>query len=346
MKYALLYPLWTLLWYLDDLIYPSYKHQEVQPIFIIGQPRCGTTFLHRALAVDKENFVAIRHIEWRFPYIFVQKFLNGSALAKRILQKNYWPDSKAGRIASKMHPNTLSDWEEDGIFFEERFLHHFFIFFRFPFPHLLEYLDEFDSLPVSVRQHVLETHRKVIQKIMFLHQGSGKIYLSKEVTSHNKIPYLLKMYPDARFIVCVREAADFMNSLISLVRFSTESKTGIDPIDIPGWEKVFIQRMRRDSLRLMNVCENHIRSSNQVRIMFDRCVKNIDLSIEHVYNHLGLNINSDYRNYLKKLGNKQKERDRGYDYEQNIYPGFEEFDDFVRKVDNEFNFKNDVDLKN
>ena len=345
-KYVLFCPLWTLLWYLDELIYSSYKQQEVRPIFIIGQPRCGTTFLHRALAADEDNYVAIRHIEWRYPYITFQKFLNGSGLIKRILQKNYWPDTKAGRVAAKMHPNSLSDWEEDGIFFEERFLHHFFIFFRFPYPHLLEYLDGFDSLPESVQQHVLETHRKVIQKVMFLHQGSDKFYLSKEVTSHNKIPFLLKVYPDAKFIVIVRRTTDFMNSLIALVRFSTKSKTGVDPTNIPGWEKVFIQRMRKDCLMLKNVCQNHIKSSNQKIITFNLLVKNIELSIEHIYKYLGLKINSDYRNYIKKISNDQKKRDRGYDYQQKIYQGFEEFEDFLRRVDIGFACEFDFESKN
>ena len=34
----------------DDLLFPGYRSQEVkQPVFIIGNPRSGTTFLHRLL---------------------------------------------------------------------------------------------------------------------------------------------------------------------------------------------------------------------------------------------------------------------------------------------------------
>lgn len=335
-KYALLCPVWTFLWHLDEIFYSGYKKQTIRPVFIMGQPRSGTTFLHRTLAADKNNFVALRHIEWRFPYICVQKILTRSNWAKKIMQKNYWSDSSAGRIAAKMHPNKLSDWEEDGIFFEECFLHHFFIFFRFPYPHLLRYLDEFPVLPEAVQQKMLETHRKVIQKIMFLRGGDKKYYLSKEVTSHNKFQKLLKIYPDAKFIFSVRHSADFMNSLLPLVRVSTTSKIGIDPLNIPMWESVFVDRMKKDSRMLCDLCDSKIEKSNQARVMFNRFTENIVPSIEYIYSQLDFELFDSYRNHLQLLNKRQKVRDRGYNYEKNTYHGFEEFDEFVKRIDLEF----------
>ncbi|MCP4263343.1 MAG: hypothetical protein GY774_38435 [Planctomycetes bacterium] len=335
-KYVLLCPVWTFFWYLDEIFYSGYKKLTVRPVFIIGQPRSGTTLLHRTLAVDKNNFVAIRHIEWRFPYIFVQKFLSRSRYAKKIINKNYWPDSSAGRIAAEMHTDMLSDCEEDGIFFEECFLHHFFVFLRFPYPHLLQYLDEFPLLPEAVQLQTLETHRKVIQKIMFLHGCDKKYYLSKEVTSHNRVQKILKLYPDAKFIVNVRNSSGFMNSLLSLARFSTMSKTGIDPLDIPMWESVFVDRMKKDSHLLSYLCDYKIKKSNQVRIMFNRLTEDIFHSIEDIYKQLGFDLCHSYRNHLQLLNKHQEVRKRGYNYEENNYQGFDEFDEFVKKTELEF----------
>ena len=73
-KYALLCPLSTFLWHIDEILYPKYQQQKIRPVFIIGQPRSGTTFLHRTLANDDNNFVAVRHIEWRYPYILIQNY--------------------------------------------------------------------------------------------------------------------------------------------------------------------------------------------------------------------------------------------------------------------------------
>lgn len=335
-KYFLLCPLWTFLWYLDEIFFPGYKKMTISPVFITGQPRSGTTFLHRTLAADKENFVAVRHIEWRFPYICVQKFLARFKWVDRIAQKNYWPESAAGQVAAKMHPNKLSDWEEDGIFFEECFLHHFFIFLRFPYPQLLQYLDEFQLLPEKSAKRMIETHRKVIRKILYLSDGIKKFYLSKEVTSHSKIPLLLELYPEAKFIVSVRYSAEFMNSLLSLVKFSTMSKTGIDPMDIPEWERIFLNRMKKDSAMLLDLCDSTIKRDKQVRVMFSRFTEDVVHSIEYIYKQLGFKISQAYIEYLQHLHKSQKERDRGYSYEKNSLSGFDEFDEFVKKTDQEF----------
>ena len=62
---------------------------NVNPVFIIGQPRSGTTFLHRTLAADNQNFIAIKHYEWRYPFISFQKLMKYSGLWKLLYNKSY-----------------------------------------------------------------------------------------------------------------------------------------------------------------------------------------------------------------------------------------------------------------
>ncbi|MCK4800700.1 MAG: sulfotransferase, partial [Anaerolineales bacterium] len=46
---------------LDELFYPAYHDVKIkQPVFIIGNPRSGTTFLHRLLAKDTASFISMR----------------------------------------------------------------------------------------------------------------------------------------------------------------------------------------------------------------------------------------------------------------------------------------------
>lgn len=333
LKYAILTPFWSLLWFLDNLLYPQHKQIEIRPVFIVGQPRSGTTFLHRTLAADTENFLAIRHIEWRYPFIIVQKILSNSGLARKIAEQNYWSKTAAGEVAARMHPNKLSDWEEDGIFYEECFLHHFFVFLRFPYPDLLAYLDEFPTLPESVQDKIVKTHNQVIQKIMYLRGGSETYYLSKEVTSHSKFPKMLKRYPDAKFIFSLRPSTDFMSSLVSLVRFSTNSKVGVDPMEIPSWEAVFVARMQKDAELLVQLCQDKIASDKQVRVVFRQFTKDPGPAIESLYKQLGFELSPSYREYLHSLHRDQRERDRGYQYDKQVYQGFEAFDQFVREVE-------------
>lgn len=333
--HTILVPLGTLLWYLDEWIYPQYRQRSVSPVFIIGQPRSGTTFLHRTLAADRDHFRAIRHIEWRFPFISVQKWISRSKYARSLLTRSYWSNSPAGQIASKMHPNRLSDWEEDGIFFEERFLHHFFIFLRFPYPELLTYLDDYPALPTSVQDRILKTHQRVIQKVLFLNGNPNVRYLSKEVSSHNKFPKLLQLYPDATFIFSFRRSADFMDSLLALIRYSTLSKIGVDPLEIEGWDESIIERMRKDSQLLVDFCHQHAPVDQQVRTLFSQFTEDIMATIESVYGQLGLTITETYRQHLETLHRDQVERESGYRYEKREYQGFEKFDALVEQVQSE-----------
>ena len=332
LKYAIFSPIWTFFWYLDEILYSNYKSIEIKPIFIIGQPRCGTTFLHRTLAKSNQ-FVAIKHIEWRYPYIAFQKILKYSGLANIIMHKNYWPTTEAGRVAAKMHPNHLSDWEEEGIFFEECFLHHFFIYFRFPYPDIFEYLDNFQNLPDRIQRQIMHTHRKVIQKMFYLHHGAGKFYLSKEVTSHDKIPYILKLYPEARFIVSLRKSNDFLNSLLPLVKFSTQSKNGIDPMYIPGWENKIIQKMKKDCSILMNISDNHVFQQNQIKVVFSHLITDVKSTINQIFAFLQLDISEEYQTYLSTLHERQKRRNRGYENDKRRFCGFQDYDRFVQKAE-------------
>lgn len=334
MKAGLRAPCWTLLWYLDEWLYPEYRRREITPVFIIGQPRCGSTFLHRTLAKDSDTFFAVRHLEWRYPFIILQKAFHALGLDKRLGDVNYWPQTASGALAARMHANTLADWEEDGIFFEEIFLHHFFIFLRFPDPALLTYLTDFPQLPRAVQDRMLDIHHRVIQKVQYLRGPEARFYLSKEVTSHNKIPALMQKHPHSRFIVLTRKSEDFMSSLHALMRTSTEVKTGVDPSLIPGWKEAFVQHMTADCLRLTQLCEHEIPAHRQFRISFPQLMRDTPRVVGRLYKNLGFQLSRQFADSLNEEAHNQQTRDRGYSYDILALEGFETYDAFVEAIMN------------
>ena len=55
---------------LDEILFPNFKHIKVkQPVFIISNPRSGTTFLHRLMCLDEEKFVYNLLYHTTFPSI-------------------------------------------------------------------------------------------------------------------------------------------------------------------------------------------------------------------------------------------------------------------------------------
>jgi hypothetical protein len=324
-------PFRTLFWYLDELLFPGYRKIAIEPIFIIGEPRCGSTLLHRTLAKAEQHFFAVRHLEWRFPFLSIQLPITWFGLRKFLGGISYWPDSSVGNLAARMHPNRLDDWEEDGIFFEELFCHHFFIFLRFPYPELLAIVDTFEQLPSAAKKRLLKFHHKAIQKVSYLRQKKPRFYLSKEVTSHEKIPALLELYPNARFIVLVRESKDFMSSLLALMEASTSAKNaGYDPTIDPDWLPTVQGRMRDDCERLVRLCENIIPPDQQIGLYSVDLFNNIESTVERIYDWLNIPLDANQQKELASLSKQQLQRDKGYSNSVQTYDGFENYDNLVR----------------
>src|SRR5688500_20243150 len=59
--FYLIWPLGSLMhwffFFLDDILFPGHKKQPIEkPLFILGNLRSGSTFLHRLLSRDSETF--------------------------------------------------------------------------------------------------------------------------------------------------------------------------------------------------------------------------------------------------------------------------------------------------
>lgn len=332
MRYLLTSPLFTFLWYLDKAFYPSYRDIIIKPIFIIGEPRNGTTLLHRTLASDEETFFSIRHYEWRYPFIALLKLIKWSGFDHKIKSLNYWPATPAGDQAAKMHPNTLYDYEEDGTFFEENFLHHLLVINKFPYTHLIQLLDSFPELPAKQQLALMTIHREVLQKIAYL-KGQNHFYLSKEVLGHNKLTYLMKMYPDAKFIVNLRNSTYFLSSWLELTKITIASNTGIDTVAIPNFNITLVNRMQQDCSTLLNFLQQQ-HGFKIVTVPFNQLSENLAHTIIKIYRQLQLVLPSSFRQYLSTIQNQQKNRQRGYDYTVEQRKGFENFDDYVLRAQN------------
>lgn len=333
LRYLMLCPIYSLLWYLDEIFCGDYINKDVPAaVCIIGQPRSGTTFLHRTLASDNNNFFSLRHIEWRFPFVLVHRVLKLLGVYNYICRISYWSNKKSGVNAAKMHASTLGDWEEDGIFFEERFLFHYFIFRRFPYPSVVEGTHDFIKLTEKEQAKLLNIHSKVIRKFYFYNNQNGKIVLLKENESMKIMPELSKTFPNIKYIFIGRLAKDFLNSYEALSINSTQSKTSVDPTTIDGWYEANIWKRKEECIEQIKFLNENLSDDKQVRVTFYQFVNNIYSCVDKIYNKLGLAVDKEYKAYLIELMGKQQNRDRGYDIEIQDMEGFEFFDEFVRKI--------------
>lgn len=75
---------------LDELLFPNYKDIKIkQPVFIISNPRSGTTFLHRLMCLDEEKFVYNLLYHTTFPSITFYRIIQFSVPLTTRLGSHY-----------------------------------------------------------------------------------------------------------------------------------------------------------------------------------------------------------------------------------------------------------------
>lgn len=310
---ACVFPLRELAWKFDEVLLRGYKKEDLQsPLFIVGQPRSGTTFFHRTVAADVKNFFAVTYLEWHFPYIWLWSLLDlleaaGLNLRYWLDKRSYWPDTPVGHIAAKMHPHTFGDFEEHGVFLEEHFYTHFFVFRRFPFPSILEYMNP------SGEGHMADRLIEVAKKVAH-YRGYGRRWVTKENECIGFYDLLMKRLPSAKLAFVVRDRLDVLQSYDRLSVTSTHAKTGVDPIFISGWWEANRHFRYLESMEFWGRLDFFVaeQSARFCIIKYEEFAVDPLSSVQKLYSRLGLEVDPLYEVYLKDLAFVQGNRVRGY----------------------------------
>jgi len=231
--FTLLYPLLELglglCFLLDDLLYPGFRKQRIErPLFIIGNYRSGSTFLHRVLAEDTRSFATLRTWEiYLAPSIVQRKILRGIGAVDRMLggPLHRFTDRWENRVLRpvEIHRTGLRQPEEDeGLFFYIGYS--LFVWFFFPFVPTDEPFHLFDRrISGPRRRRIMRFYRGCIQRHVYYHgmrQGRRPlVYLAKNPALSPRVDALLETFPDARFIYLYRRPEETLPSTLSWLSF-------------------------------------------------------------------------------------------------------------------------------
>lgn len=328
-------PLRCTLWLLDEIIFGRRLNRVtlMDPVFIVSQPRSGSTFLHRLLANDKDTFFAITYLEWRWPYMCIWYLLDHLGLRDWINSWSYWSNkSTAGFLASKMHPHLYGDYEEYGIFLEEKFYHHYFIFRRFPFIPLLDKLAHFNTLNSRDQKRLLGVFERVIRKVAY-YRGENRTWLTKENESVSFYYALLKIFPRATHLFLVRDHEDMLSSYVTLSRKSTLAKTGINKPLSTEWNKANLDFRRRECTEFVAFYNKLQERGRAVLLNYSDLTSNVFESTLRLYQYLRINMSEERALHLLSLTATQRTRTRDYTVSgltNEEITGFDLFADLVR----------------
>lgn len=226
-KVGVCFPVETILWHLDDVLFPEYKTTEIQePVFLLGQPRSGTTMFESLLSEDNERFCSMLLYEMRYPYLCLQytvdfitqidtKFFKGN-IYKFVLWMgllNALQESGERKDMRRLRYD-LPD-EDDLLFFFHTFCHFLLVGF-FPDAEAVSFNHRFSDLRKDTRAQYMELHLRAVQKVMY-RRGQGRRYLAKWVAGWNgQLDEAKRVYPDAKYVVLVRDPKDSLPSWMKL----------------------------------------------------------------------------------------------------------------------------------
>ncbi|WP_317930180.1 sulfotransferase [Halioxenophilus sp. WMMB6] len=204
---------------LDEIIFHRYRQVKVtRPLFVVGAPRSGTTFLQRSLASDPQ-FTTTTLAECLLTPSITARYC-GRALAwcLRPLQ------SLAGKIKPRwlqamdsIHPLGLGEPEEDFLLLLPIFSC-FILMVLFPGNRRLWRLAHFDSqLTEHEREIIMCFYRRMVQRHLYVH-GEEKTYLAKNPSFTGALASFQHHFPDATFVACVRQPEEVFASQLSSLK--------------------------------------------------------------------------------------------------------------------------------
>jgi hypothetical protein len=211
----------TAVFYLLDELSPSLHRVRIEkPVFVVGHARSGTTLLHRLMVSDAERFNFFLLYELLFPSLWQKRILRGIGAIDRLLLRSFFKkrlvaaEDQALEEARDMHEIGLFIPEEDDFVLTASCVASTWVAM---FPGLPEfdvyYVDEW---PKKRRRRVMRAYADGVRRQLCI-SGAQKTHCSKNPSYSGRIESLIEQFPDARFVVMMRDPREAIPSLLKML---------------------------------------------------------------------------------------------------------------------------------
>ena len=221
---------------LDHVFFPAFRRVEVRkPVFLIGHPRSGTTFLHRLLTRTRE-FCAFEAWEIFLPSLVARTLLK-RVIARRIAQgrTTFFPPEVG-------HEGALGQIEEEELLFMYTGNTQFVTcvsplgFGDRDFTELVHA----DDQPERIRRRTMAFLRGCFQRQ--IHWTGNTRVVAKMNYSGMRIRTLLEAFPDAKIVYVVRSPLETISSHLTLHRNMFDHMWGVQRIPRDRLERYYERR--------------------------------------------------------------------------------------------------------
>ena len=293
---------------------------ENPPVFIIGHWRSGTSFLHNLLC---------RVYPAAYTTTYQAAFPNNLFAFKGLIKFFMWAFMPRKRPTDemKMHPDLPQ--EEEIALGQERFFS-FYYWFYFPgqakkLAEEFMYLDD----PQEKKSRDFQAHYREYIRRCQLNTG-GAVFISKNPVNTGRIPVLLDLFPDARFIYLKRDPYEtiqssliFFESLLKGISLQCYDRQEMKNFAIENYQKLV--QTYHEKRRL-------IPSDHLIEITYEELTKHPSKVLSDVTRRLDLGVPAD----IFKANNLVKEnrdfRSRKYIFSNSfIYEVNNKLNDLIEK---------------
>ena len=311
----LLYLLHVTCFLLDYLLFPRLCYTPVtQPVFVIGHARSGTTLMHRLMSADADRFSYFLYWETFFPSLLQKKTVRllgylddkvlGGFLEKKI---RAWDDKTFGPYRH-MHNMSLFNAEEDCFAMQAAFVSQQWSL-EIPMMDLVDFF-HLDKMPKKSRRW-MHHYRELVKRQLLLN-GANKIHLSKNPVMSGWVESLIEAFPDARFVVMMRDPGACIPSCLKLVEASWKHK---------GWRR---EDCEVSLARLTEISFEHFTHPREVLarypqtpsvvVDYRRLTSAPREAVQEVYSALGLPLEHSHDDWLRARAEKERAHHSKFEY--------------------------------
>lgn len=258
---------------LDEILFPSYRKTIIkQPVFILGNPRSGTTFLHHLMSLDEQRYTAMRLYHTIIPAVSFYKLVNFFAFVDAKIGKPgaafiNWIDSVFFAKWANIHPTGLNKTEEDEGFF-------LFTFLTVAVCLLCPYMEHFKQLTIidnfdeATKNKLKNYYKSSIQRFVFA-SGKHKILLNKNVISSGRLNLMLSIFPDAQIVYLIRNPKEAIPSFVSMfsvswpflspeLKHNKQAYKTLGKVAIDFYNHFYTQKEKINKANLLTLTYNHL----------------------------------------------------------------------------------------
>ena len=288
---------------IDHVLFFRYHWQQIEkPVFIVANPRSGTTFMHNLMRADTGRFTSFRLYQTLLPAVCFYRFFAGLR----------WIDRHTGQVLSRLmvrldkwlfkgwkdiHPTGLSRPEEDEGLFMLTLLSPG-LYFLFPDFKRLGHLAFDYELPKWKKTLLMRYYKDCLKRHVYA-TGGNRTLLNKNVLFSGRLQMLIETFPDARIVNLVRNPCRAVPSMIDMWHSAWRAHSPEIAKDSPECKDLAEIGMGYYQYTMRAKAE--FPKDQFFPLRYDDLVKAPKETVERVYAHFSMDVSDEFAAKLTEM---------------------------------------------